>query len=356
MTKWCASSMRSTQPSQPAGTTASPVSSATSRTTASARGSPHSTRPPGHAPQADPCPPAPPDQQQPAVVDDDAADADLGVRPAQGPSSRNVVSSRAVMPGPLVEVLDVAVAGEGEAVQAGAPRRPRPGRGGVDEGLPDPDVASLGLDEDERDAGDRRPVARSAAGRAGARRGRGRRSRPRACRRPDRSAAAAGWLPTEGAAPTPAARARRPVGPPSRRCRRRPGWRASGGRPRPRVGPSPPRDHGRRSWLILDEDRAPRPVGLLVGLDLGQLGGVQAGQAGDDLGGGQLIVRRDGQRRLVAVVSARAPRRGSPARRRPAPRPRARGSPACRRVGGSIRSAGARGALGLRRRPGDGTR
>ena len=49
------------------------------------------------APQPDPGTPTPPDQQQPAVVDDDAADADLGVR-AQGPSSRNVVSSRAVMP------------------------------------------------------------------------------------------------------------------------------------------------------------------------------------------------------------------------------------------------------------------
>ena len=54
--------------------------------------------PAGHAPQPEPGAPAPLDQEQSPLVDDDAAHTDLGVGAAQGLSSRYVVSSRAVMP------------------------------------------------------------------------------------------------------------------------------------------------------------------------------------------------------------------------------------------------------------------
>ena len=246
--------MRSTQPTSRPARPASPVSSRTSRTTASARGSPRSTRPPGTLHRPDPRAPPPPHEQEPAVVDDDGADADLG-RAAPG-HGRRAPGNDGELPGrharPLVEVLAWRSPGRARPSMPVQPAARAHAAAASMSASPDPDVASVGLDEDERDAGDRRPVGdlppieqehaegvvvEAAHERAGGRIG---------------AAAAAGWLPAEGAAPTPAARARRPVGPPSRRCRRRPGRRASGGRPRPRVGPSPPRDHVRRSWLILE--------------------------------------------------------------------------------------------------------
>ena len=142
--------MRSTQPTSSPHTPSSPVSSRSSRTTASATSSPRSTRPPGtdHSPAAGPWPRR--ISSRLAVVDGDGAHAQLG----PGGHGASVRAERTVHhDGPgleaegLEEVLGVAVAGQGDGVDADATPLGAPGHQQVHHGLAHADAAGLGLDE-----------------------------------------------------------------------------------------------------------------------------------------------------------------------------------------------------------------
>ena len=176
--------MSSTQPSSSPQTHSRPVSSRTSRTTASARISPRSTRPPGHRPLPGGRAVAPTDQQQRAVVHDDRTDGELG----RGCSRQVPVHDDG--PGREPEASRRSSWSRGRPGSARrrcptAPRSVRPLDDGVHHGLADPDRPGLGLGEEvvDHDQG-------GAVGHGG--RGGRRRSRPRSRRTVPVSTSASG--------------------------------------------------------------------------------------------------------------------------------------------------------------------